>query len=1150
MSACCFFCIFAGFNFENMKRLSLALLYVLAAFMLDAQVVEKVYTIDNQNIILVSDGSLIELKDGIQSASVGQPSLPWQTVTLLLPQGTKAESMVVEMSDFQELEGRFDLCPYQPWRTYNDTEMATIIKDEGIYSSEDVYPVENQGVLTTQYVNGYSLAVSSFTPVKYVPAKGKVLIANKVDVKIYASPDEHYDSKMLSSRKQVVDKVKSLVHNPEMIDNYAIRDEKTLQGYELLVITPEQYVSNYNDYVQFYQYYDIRVNVVSLESICSSMQGVDNQEKMRNFIIGEYQNNDIMMVLLGGDVGLVPYRGFYCMAGSCVDENIPADLYFASLDGTWNDNGNELWGENGEDDLYPELGVARMPFNNAAELANMINKTIGYQQVPVRGEFQTVVLGGEVVNEDPYTTGGQFLDLLIGNRSDNGYTTNGFDENCDVLRFYDELNNWHSENFADAINNGCDWAFHAGPSDYDYLAGWNIEDITSSSFSGVNGVDHNYTFFYSHGNNSAGFDQESIMEKMLTIENFAVSVVGNSRYGWFRAGATEGAAIHLNREMINAFLEERIPYIGMAMSEARCKTAPWILVPGQDEDMALRWNFYDLTILGDVAVSPWFEEPYEAAVRFKPVMLPGETVNEVFVSHNGLPLENFRCSIYYNNVKLGEAVTDSTGNAVITLSEPIDFVGQASLCVTGMNSFPQVRIVDCIDNNTTYVKPYRLIANDEDGDGKIEPGENVSFDLVLKNWGMAAATNVHLTAQSCGSDYFYFTKNDDDVESIDALTVDTVFGAFGIVVSPDVPDGWQFGFNITSNDATGYWYNSFGFKASAPDVRLSSMSSEELEGNGNMVVEAGETGILTMNVVNAGSIVAENVVVNVVVDNELVTLENPMFEIPQIQEGEEIAVQTVFHIDENAVNGSVLSFDATVVCGKYQSQLNYKVAIGYIVDDFETGDFSKFDWGFAGSSEWTVTNADSYEGDFSARSGVITNNEVSSLIINIEVFEEGEMSFYYKTSTEKNVDYLEFCIHNEVRDCWSGNNDWQSMSYSLAPGCYQLEWRFRKTLGSQPGTGEVFIDYVTFPTRSLVMMNIEESNDNQCDIEIYPNPSDGVFAIRSSNSDNSVTVINSLGQVVYKKEKMQAEARVDLSGMKPGVYFLIINEKTKKIVIK
>jgi len=115
----------------------------------------------------------------------------------------------------------------------------------------------------------------------------------------------------------------------------------------------------------------ISSEIFTTEYISTNISGQDLQEKIRNFIIQEYQESSIDYVILGGDVEHIPYRGFYCYVQSgsgYTTSDIPADLYYSALDGTWNDDGDNDWGEPDEDDLLPEVAVARYPFSNASEL--------------------------------------------------------------------------------------------------------------------------------------------------------------------------------------------------------------------------------------------------------------------------------------------------------------------------------------------------------------------------------------------------------------------------------------------------------------------------------------------------------------------------------------------------------------------------------------------------------------------------------------------------------------------------------------------------------------------------------------------------------------------------------------------------------------
>ena len=207
----------------------------------------------------------------------------------------------------------------------------------------------------------------------------------------------------------------------------------------------------------------MRNKIVTVEDIYSSTDGVDNQEKIRNFIIDEYVNNGIIMVLLGGDVDIIPCRGLYCEVQSSelyVDNTIPADLYYSALDGTWNDDNDDRWGEIGEDDLLPEIGIARMSFDNAAKQANMINKSLKYQREPVLGEFRDVILAGEWLYNYPITYGSDFLELIIGEHHDNGYTTIGIPESYNFTRLYAEDGTWNPILLMNSINAGTQYVHH------------------------------------------------------------------------------------------------------------------------------------------------------------------------------------------------------------------------------------------------------------------------------------------------------------------------------------------------------------------------------------------------------------------------------------------------------------------------------------------------------------------------------------------------------------------------------------------------------------------------------------------------------------------------------------------------------------------
>ena len=721
-----------------MKKTCLILFALMVTMFASAQTIEKTYELGQPNVSQIQGYEQIKFAGCMQSALAGQPSLPWHSISLILPQGTEAVAIEVELSDFQTLEGSHNLYPYQSALTYSDPVRRQFEKDEALYASKSTYPAQAYGQLCTHYMNGVGFAFSAFTPVQYVPATGEVRYATKATVRITTGAAKTDQSRKLWLNGDNATRAMRLAQNPDMLQNYDSKG-RTVGGYDLLVVTKQQWVNAFGEYEKFYQDRGLRTRVIDLESILSTMEGRDNPEKLRNYIIQEYEENGIMMVNLAGDVPIIPYRGLYCHvdSGSGYDDSdIPADLYYAALDGTWNDDNDNRWGEIGEDDLLPEIGIGRMCFSNQNELDNMLHKAITYQTAPVLGEFRQVIMAGEHLFDDPLSNGSQYLELLIGTHDDNGYTTTGIPEDYEFTRLYEEEGNWSGTRLRNAVNAGTQYVHHDGHANTGYVAGWTNGDITNSNFSSVNGVEHNYTFFHTSGCICGDFSNDCILERMTKISNFAVATFGNSRYGWFNEGQTEGPAIHLARETEDAYYNDRIPYGGMALREGKIQTAPWVNAPGQWEEGALRWNFYDLNMMGDVAVSPWHDEPFEPTVDYPVIYDSQMSSMEVKVTSsnlNGEGLKNFRCALYHGldlQGLVGVAYTDEDGMATIEFNDNLGHYAHMQLIVTGCDAWPQKITLELADTDENMMSNVSLYPNPNKGQFSINlPEEDCEISI-------------------------------------------------------------------------------------------------------------------------------------------------------------------------------------------------------------------------------------------------------------------------------------------------------------------------------------------------------------------------------------------------------------------------------------
>jgi hypothetical protein len=602
-----------------MKKIIISSLILLLTFTLFAGNVEKVFTFSNVKVGQIGQYQSISLDNTMLAGLHGEPMLPYHQVALMLPPGEKAVAIHIIGEMLTTIEGTYDLFPQQMMQPVSGAHDGKFIKNEAVYRSAANYPATPAGNLINSYLNGYAFALSTFTPVIYNPARKSVSYYQKVTVQITTKPDANASLalKNLTSSQSALKRVRLFAQNPEMMNQYPAKTPlKT--SYTILIITKSQYQAGFQDLVNFYNGQCKTAQIVTLESI-ASVPGIDLQEKMRNYILNEYQNYGIEHVILGGDVEIVPYRGFYCYVVSGTgyeDYNIPADIYYAALDGNWNTNGDNKWGEPGEDDLLPELSVGRMSFSNATELANMVHKSVSYQGSPVLEPMKTPFMVSEFLYDPPLTYGSDYLELLVDDHNDNGYSTHGIPSALNkITRLYDTTGySWSVSELLAGINSGKQFIHHCGHSNATYMMRMSNWDITNQNFSQVDGVIHNYQLMYTHGCICGAFDEsDCIAERCTAINNFLVGGVFNSRYGWFDQGTTEGPSAHIHREFISALYQSNpdsaCPELGSAHTMSKIKSAPWIGLPGEFEPGAQRWCHYDCNVLGDPALKIWIDNP-------------------------------------------------------------------------------------------------------------------------------------------------------------------------------------------------------------------------------------------------------------------------------------------------------------------------------------------------------------------------------------------------------------------------------------------------------------------------------------------------------------------------------------------------------------
>jgi hypothetical protein len=354
-----------------------------------ARDIEHTYHFSQPKISNMDSWEIIEFEGTQQSGKLGEPSLPYQSVKLLLPIGEEAVDIKIELFDIEYLSEDIRLYPAQAASPISKGKSGEFKINQEIYEIDDDYPSKKHTGFKTAFKNGHPIAMTTFTPAVYNPVNSKFGYFKTVKITFITEKTEKAEKarKLLREDKTTIKSIEQLIDNQEEINFRSDRD--TL--YEVMIITDVAYENSFDDLLEHYLKRGLRANIFTTEQISENYDGIDLQEKMRNAVIEEYVNAEISYLLLAGDVEEVPARGFYCyvVSGDGVEAmDIPADIYYSALDGNWNEDDDYMWAEPEEDDLLPEIAVGRIPFSSEEELQIAIHKTISYQENPVLGELE------------------------------------------------------------------------------------------------------------------------------------------------------------------------------------------------------------------------------------------------------------------------------------------------------------------------------------------------------------------------------------------------------------------------------------------------------------------------------------------------------------------------------------------------------------------------------------------------------------------------------------------------------------------------------------------------------------------------------------------------------------------------------------------
>jgi len=178
-----------------------------------------------------------------------------------------------------------------------------------------------------------------------------------------------------------------------------------LNEYDMVIIAPTEFSNELQLLINHKNSVGIQTFLKTTEEIYLEYNGRDDAEQIKYFIYDSVENLGIQYVLLVGDVQKTPIRKtevkqIWLETGFIQIYDIITDLYYADIYdsngsfSSWDSNDDNIFSEYylynlgknpgervivDEVDLFPDIGVGRIPCANVDELEIVINKIIIYE---------------------------------------------------------------------------------------------------------------------------------------------------------------------------------------------------------------------------------------------------------------------------------------------------------------------------------------------------------------------------------------------------------------------------------------------------------------------------------------------------------------------------------------------------------------------------------------------------------------------------------------------------------------------------------------------------------------------------------------------------------------------------------------------------
>lgn len=1017
--------------------------------------VKNSLSVMNQLMVSTDKGMFTEVSANGYSFSIeqGYPKLPVMRKLIEIPVGANLE---VEVVSYEVREYSLDelgivnrLLPAQAPVIKSQTEKIPLLINNKVYGSDSYYGKKLASAEILGFMRGTRMARLDISPVEYNPVKGTIRVYDNMVVNVKFKGGD-FAATQLVQEKTRSPYFKSL--DKTFLNNLpagnGTRENFTRYPVKYVIVSDPMF----HDALQPLIDWKTRKGFTMIEAYTNDPAVGTTTTSIKNYLQGLYnagttEDPSPTFVLFVGDVAQIPA---FSQGGHVTD------LYYC---------------EYTNDDL-PEMYYGRFSATNVAQLQPQIDKTMMYEQYL----FPDPSFLGECVMVSGVD--GSYA-AIHGNGQINYGTSNYFNESHGLMS-HTYLYPASGSASSAIIQNVSDGLAYGNYTAHGSSSGWADPSFVISDIPGLQN-DGKYPLLVGNCCLTSTYNTNCFGEELLRAANKgAVGYIGGSNSSYWDEDYYFGVGvgpitINTTYEQTSlgnydrAFHDHGEPFSDWFTSQAQMLFAGNLAVTESGSSMATYyWEIYCL--MGDPSLMIYFGVPDAMTVTYEPLM-PLQTTEFTVTAE---PYAYVAISM--GGVLYGSALADETGVAVVTL-DPITVPGDAQIIVTAQNKQPFIGSVIVASPDGPYVMLQAQTVNDSNANNNQMPeySESFGFTMALKNVGNSEGTNLTVTLTTT-SPYAEVKEAVESWPNIAPGEIVSLEYAFEVTASDWLPDQHAASFNLEITDGTEIWTSAFTVKLNSPELHTSTIFIDDIingTGNGNGRLDPGENVVISVPVDNTGHCEAPETVGHMFTDSEGITIElieDPIGNIPG--SGIMSAAYNV-SVSPDLETGTVINLYFAAASGLYNVTQVFNPSVGLIVEDFETGDFSAYDWVNTSTVPWSINTTSFNSGLYAAKSGAIGHSSSTTLQITMNVSAAGDITFARRVSSESGYDYLKFFIDGVEKGSWSGDVAWSSVSYPVTTGNRTFKWTYSKDGSETGGQDAAFIDDIFFPSGNSGSSNTE-----------------------------------------------------------------------------